>query len=62
MRLLMLALVASALIVFSATFVSRAVDAEVQDRIMFTRNGQTLDCARLIVSGEVSYGDCNRVP
>ncbi len=55
MRLLMLALVLSAAVVLGATAIGRAIDTEVQDRVIITRpGGLTLDCERQVKhAGEV---------
>lgn len=63
MRLVVVALVVCAVIVLGATAVGRAVDAQVSDRVLITRDGITLDCERVYgVGGETSYGNCHRVP
>lgn len=62
-RLLGLALCVSLLVLIAFTLVGRAIDTEVQDHIVFTRDGVTLDCVRHYGGhGQVSYGDCSRVP
>lgn len=48
MRLLMLALVLSVSVVVGATLIGRAIDTEVQDRVIITRYGLTLDCERQV--------------
>jgi len=62
-RLLGLVLCASLIILIGVTLVGRAIDTEVQDHIVFTRNGVTLDCERITdVTGRVFYDSCVRVP
>lgn len=62
-RLLGLALCVSLLFVVGATLIGRAIDAQTQDRVIFTRAGVTLDCVRQVGDrGQVSYNDCSRVP
>ena len=49
MRLLMLTLVLSVSVLVGATLVGRAIDTEVQDRVIITRpGGLTLDCERQV--------------
>lgn len=62
MRFLLMALAVSVLVLVSATLVGRAMDTEMQDRVILTRDGVTLDCVRHIEHGEVSYGYCVTVP
>ena len=58
-----IALCIAAFVLASATVIGRAIDVEVQDRVLFTRSGVTLDCARHLGGhGQVSYIDCVRVP
>lgn len=56
--------ICGALVCFVAiALFGRAFDVETQDRVIFTKDGVTLDCARHYGGhGNVSYGDCNRVP
>lgn len=43
--------------------IGRAADQMIQERTFITRSGVTLDCERKVApGGEVSYGDCHRVP
>ena len=51
--------------VLAVTLIGRAIDVEVQDRIIIarSRSGQTLDCARRVgPHGNVFYFDCHAVP
>ena len=58
-----IALCIATFVFVSVTLLGRAIDTEVQDRVTFTRDGVTLDCARHLGGhGQVSYGDCSRVP
>lgn len=61
-RLLGLALCASLIVLVLVTAFGRAIDTEVRDRVIFTRSGVTLDCARQFDSGSVGYVDCHEVP
>ena len=48
---------------FGAHMVGAAIDQDAQQRVIFTKNGVTLDCARHYGGhGSVSYGDCHQVP
>ncbi len=58
-RLLGLALCVSLLVLVGATAIGRALDNEAQDRVIFTRNGVTLDCVRHVRSDRVTYEDGN---
>lgn len=63
MRYFLLALVVCSLVVLSAVAVGRAIDQEIQDRIVFVRDGVTLDCERLVrADGSVGYDGCITVP
>lgn len=63
MRVLLIAIVVCLVVVFSAHAVGSAIDREMQDHILITRNGQTLDCERLEdVQGRVFYDSCVYVP
>ena len=43
--------------------VGRAMDHEAEQRVIFTKDGVTLDCARRFGGhGSVSYNDCVQVP
>ena len=60
-------LITAALVAFAvflgATLVARAYDHEVQQHVVLTRNGVTLDCERITdVVGNVFYDSCVRVP
>jgi hypothetical protein len=53
-RIIGIALCVSLVVFIGATLVCRAVDAEVQQRVIFTRDGVTFDCERIFVpAGEV---------
>jgi len=63
MKALLLAAAVCMCIVLGATLVGRAVDHEMQDRVIFTQNGVTLDCERITdVAGRTFYDSCERVP
>jgi len=58
---------AALLVLFSSGYVAlgHAIDQQIrmQDRIVFTRDGQTLDCNRTVgAGGRVFYTHCNIVP
>lgn len=57
-----IALCISVVIFASAFVIGRAVDAEVKQRVVFTKNGVTLDCERITTSDLVTYGSCITVP
>lgn len=62
-RLLGIVLCLSLVILIGATLIGRAIDTEVQQRVIFTKNGQTLDCNRTEgVDGRVFYTHCVSVP
>jgi hypothetical protein len=46
MRYLAWALVVCTIVVLGATALGKAVDAEIRDRVVFTRGGVTFDCER----------------
>lgn len=50
MRYFVLALVVCAIVTVGSVAVGRAMDAAVQDRVIFTRGGITLDCERRVYS------------
>jgi hypothetical protein len=57
------ALLLSLVILIGATLVSRAIGQEVQQHVIFTRNGVTIDCERITdVAGRTFYDSCVRVP
>lgn len=78
MRYLMLALVVCIAVVVAATAFGRAIDNQVQDRVMFTRDSVTFDCERRFVEagepiiyedgssrlsrGEIHYMNCHTAP
>lgn len=64
MRYLIVALVVCSLVWLGATAVGRAIDHEIQDRILIPGpNGQTLDCERITdVAGNTFYDSCQVVP
>jgi len=62
-RILGIALCLSLVMLIGSTLIARAFDNEVQQRVIFTKNGQTLDCNRSVgVGGKVFYDHCNYVP
>lgn len=62
-RLLLAAVVLCILIAVAVSGIGRALDVEVQDRVIFTRDGVTMDCARTVGPyGSVSYTECHLVP
>ena len=62
-RALLLATVVCILALMTVTFVGHAIDAEIQQRVTFTRDGNVYDCARVVESdGRVQYQDCDRLP
>jgi hypothetical protein len=62
-RLLGMALLISLVVLIFVALVGRAIDTEVQDHILITRGGATLDCERITdVVGNVFYDSCVRVP
>ena len=53
-RLLGIALCLSLVILVGATLMGRAIDTEIQDRVLITRAGVTLDCQRSVAEpGEI---------
>lgn len=49
--------------VIAIVLMGRAIDEETQDRVIFTRDGVTLDCERITdISGRTFYDSCVRVP
>lgn len=63
-RGLIVAIVVCLFVVLGATAVGHALDSEAQDRVIFTQNGQTTDCAREVrdkLTGDVYYIDCHPV-
>jgi hypothetical protein len=63
MRYLLIAILVCGVVVLGATALGRAIDQELQQRILFTQNGATLDCRRdFSAHGSVSYSDCHVVP
>ena len=62
-RLLGLALCVCLAVLVLVTALGRAIDTEIQDRVIFTRDGVTLDCERITdVAGRTFYDSCVRVP
>lgn len=57
-------LICGALVALLAmALIGRAADHEVQQHVIFTRHGVTLDCERITdVAGRVFYDSCVRVP
>ena len=63
MRVLLTAIVVCLVVVLGATAFGKAVDRSIEDHILITRNGQTLDCERIKdVQGRVFYDSCVYVP
>jgi hypothetical protein len=63
MRYLLIAVLVCSLVVIGATLVGHAIDAQVQDHVLITRNGVTIDCERITdVAGRAFYDSCTRVP
>lgn len=63
LRLLMAGAVFCLLVLFAVSGIGRALDHEAQDRVIFTRAGVTLDCARTVGPyGSVAYTECHQVP
>lgn len=61
-RTLIVAIVVCLIVVVGATAVGRAIDSEVQDRVIITRNGQTADCRHEVYEdGSVYWIDCHPV-
>ncbi len=53
-RLLGIALCLSLVVLIGASLIGRAMDTEVQDRVLITRGGVTLDCQRSVAKpGEI---------
>lgn len=43
--------------------IGRAIDYETAEHVIFTRDGVTLDCVRVVgAHGNVFYNDCSQVP
>lgn len=62
-RMLGMAIVFALVVLIGATLVGRAIDVEVSDRVILTRDGHTLDCERVVRGhGHVFYENCVRVP
>lgn len=59
MRIIGIALIVSLVVVIGATLMGRAIDAEVRQHVLVTRNGETLDCER---DAQGQMHSCVRVP
>jgi hypothetical protein len=57
-----IALCIATFVLAAVTVLGRAVDTEAQQRVVFTRNGVTLDCERIVTGIRVSYDGCITVP
>ena len=63
MRYLLIAILLCGVVLLGATALGRAIDQELQQRILITQNGVTLDCERITdIAGNVFYDSCVRVP
>lgn len=63
MRYLLIAILLCGAVFIGAHAVGRALDHELEQRILITQNGATLDCRRDVSAhGNVSYNDCHVVP
>jgi len=63
MRILLVAALVCSVVVFAATALGRAIDTELEQRVIIPRDGQLLDCRRDFSGhGNVSYNDCHVVP
>lgn len=63
MRLIAWALVVCTIVVLGATAFGKAIDAEIRDRVVFTRDGVTFDCERRFVPAgkPIEYEDGSSV-
>ena len=62
-RLLLTGVVFCILVLIAVSGIGQAVDHEVQNRVIFTRAGVTLDCVREVGPyGSISYTECHQVP
>lgn len=63
MRFLLIGALVAACVVLAAHMVGNAIDQAMQEHVLITRNGQTLDCERITdVAGNVFYDSCVTVP
>jgi hypothetical protein len=63
MRLLLTGVIVALALFFGSVLVGRALDHEAQQRVIFTKHGETLDCNRTEgAGGEVFYDHCVSVP
>lgn len=63
MRYLLIAILVTGVVCLGATALGRAIDHELEQRILITQNGATVDCRRDVSGhGNVSYNDCHVVP
>jgi hypothetical protein len=49
------------LLVIGVALLGRAIDQAVQQRVLITRGGQTLDCERVHRNGRVFLSDCEKI-
>lgn len=62
-RLLLAAAVLCGLVVLAVSGIGRAIDTEIENRVLITQNGATWDCERFVYpDGRVAYGNCHIVP
>lgn len=62
-RLFGMVLLVSLVILIFVALLGRAIDYRIQDHVLITRDGQTLDCVRVVKGhGNVHYDDCVVVP
>ena len=45
----------------AVALLGRAIDATVEQRVLITRDGRTMDCLRVFRKGHVFLDDCQRV-
>ena len=45
----------------AVALLGRAADHQVEDRILYVKDGQTLDCKRSFRKGHVFLDDCERI-
>lgn len=63
MRIIGIALLVSLVVVIGATLVGRAVDAQVQQRVLIFQNGAAWDCERIVYpDGRTAHTNCVIVP
>jgi hypothetical protein len=63
LRWLMAAAVFCLLVLFAVSGLGRAIDHEVQNRVLIVQNGQTWDCERIAYpDGRTAHTNCHVVP